>query len=147
MSEFEGLRRELGIEGRDERKKRLRRLRQDRRQAARMTRRVLKRLRDEVFPDGQLKVFDDEVLAICHRRSARGKRRDRWVLDIGVRPVLDREERPTRVEALECWREFEGSTPIPTHGDEPRPSAVSQPDRDSLVRTLKDLLYRYPPGR
>jgi len=147
MTEFEGLRRELGIEGKDEEKKRLRRLKRDRRHTLRMTRRVLRKLRDEVFHDAQVKAFDDDVLAICHRRSARGKRRDRWVLDIAVRPVLDRDERPTHVEALECWREFEGNLPIPTHGDEPRPSAASQPDRDSLVRTLKDLLYRYPPGR
>ena len=147
MTEFEGLRRELGIEGKEERKKRLRRLKRDQRRALHMTRRVLKKLRDEVFHDARVKTFDDDMLAICHRRSARGKRRDRWVLDIAVRPMLDRDERPTRVESLECWREFEGNTPIPAHGDAPHPSALSEPDHDSLVRTLKDLLYRYPPGR
>jgi len=148
MTEFDGLRRELGIEGKDERKARLRRLKRDQRRALRMTRKVLKKLRDEVFHDAKVRSFDDDVIAICHRRSSRGKRQDRWVLDVAVRPLLDRDERPTCVEALDCWRDWEGNPPVGAYGGgEHPPSAVSEPDHDSLVRTLKDLLYRYPPGR
>lgn len=159
MSQFDGLRRELGIEGQDERKQRLKVLHRHQKRVTKIVRQVVKDLQHQVFHDGTVREMENGGWCICRQVNEltgipvgrpnfrKPKRGVKTVRDIAVKPVLDNEQTPTQVAYLECWRELPGNIPIGQYysGEHP-PSVTCEPTREALVDTLKQLVFQYPPG-
>ncbi len=157
MTDFEGLRKELGIEGKEERRARLKALRQHERQVLKMVKGVLKDLQKQVFHESDVRELDEKNgWCICRQveektgatlenpKYNKSRRGIITVYDIGVQIVLNDDKEPTHVSQLECWRELPGGIPI--GGGHPS-SVLCEAHRKALVDTLKQLIYRYPPGR
>jgi hypothetical protein len=160
MTDFEGLRKELGIEGKDERRARLRALRQHERQIMRMVKGVLKDLQKQVFHESDIRELDGkDGWCICRQvdektgatldkpKYHKNRRGIITVYDIGVQIVLNDDKEPTHVSQLECWREMASGIPIGGQPGGHPTSVLCEAHRKALVDTLKQLIYRYPPGR
>lgn len=154
MGNFEGVRKELGIESRDERKARLRTLRKDEARIMRMVRQVLRDLRQEIFPEHRIRKMEEGGLAISHeaevnppgaRGGKKSGRRKVWVYDVAVNAIVDDPDYPVTHTHLECWRELSGNAPIGSYPGERPPSVLCEIDRRELVQALKQLVMQYPP--
>jgi hypothetical protein len=160
MTDFEGLRKELGIEGKEERRARLKALHQHERQVLRIVKNVLKDLQKQVFHDSDIRELDDgSGWCICRQidektgatiekpKYRRNRRGIVTIYDIGVQLVLNDDKEPTHVGQLECWRELTSGIPISGQPGSHPTSVLCEAHRKALVDTLKQLIYRYPPGR